>query len=35
VAGFGRAHTDDTWNFQTTFVAALFCSQVRHVPLCA
>ena len=34
-AGFGRAHANDTWNFQTAFAAALFCSQARHVPLCA
>ena len=33
-AGFGGAHTDNTWNFQTALAAALFFSQVGHIPLC-
>lgn len=33
-SGFGRAHTDDTWNLQAAFAAAFFCSQARHKPLC-
>ena len=33
-AGFGGAHTDNTRNFQAALAAALFFSQVRHMPLC-
>ena len=31
----GRAHTDDTWEFQTAFAAAFFDSQARHALLWA
>ena len=33
-AGLGRAHANDTWNFQPAFAAALCCSQARHDPFC-